>query len=104
MKNFCCYYYPLILLIVLDAKKFKEVFDSCKEKVAPTKNDVESEKLANELESLKVNDSGSTAGPSKLSAKELEDKESTKENSTDNIPETQVESKTETSDKQEEQD
>ena len=39
-----------------NAKKFKEVFDKCKEKVGSQANDAESEKLANELESLKVND------------------------------------------------
>lgn len=39
-----------------NAKKFKEAFDKCKEKLTSNKCDVESEKLANELESLKVND------------------------------------------------
>ena len=58
------------IFITLDAKKFKEVFDKCKEKVGTTTNDAESEKLANELESLKVKEDNEK--PSEPADKEKE--------------------------------
>ena len=51
-----CWINFILLIFHIDAKKFKEVFDKCKEKLASKTCDAESEKLANELESLKVKD------------------------------------------------
>lgn len=88
-----------------NAKKFKEVFDKCKEKVGNPANDVESEKLANELESLKVNDDSEKQGdePKESSGEGTSTETNAEEpqekvEETEKEPDTVTESKSETSD------